>query len=788
MKKVFCTIALLLTVILFTVTACSRDNKDSSAEGDNGAFSYNGSVVGVVHDFMYRAEYFSLLPSSLNTSLGFGDARLINDTIYIPRIAEELKQNGDTQDDIRHLYFELLSVSLEDGSIESIVQYFFEPELRFVRIIAVDIISLNEPGGILLLADLFTETEEQSTVLFMLTKNEFNFDEVVIEQSLIGVESTLTYKAWFDSDRNIYLLNVDLQRQKWELIILDPTAKERLAQLDATYDLKLAIGDDGSIWGIDLVEANTSGTILHKLDKMTWTWATVKTDIPIDTSDTAVGFYATPEDFAFTWLFFTEQGLFGITNENDTIRIVTWHDIDVRITRDTSAVFNGDGEVILLTPKPHPQKEGALMLESILLSPTDEIEERETLIIGGVNINTPSLHAHIRRFNSESKTHRAVIVDYAQDEGWEIGVTRLRVDLMTGKGPDIIIFEQWGDYNDITYALIQSGYLADMNVYLENDPVLAREDFFENILDIWTSETGELSLITGAVVAVPFWGPSEKLDGFTDFTHEGFLTFLRNAKAQGVKYPAGLNFLPYTVLQSMLFADNTFFCYKTAEAKFDNELFKDILNFANSIPDEQQTLWINEFTTGEASNPIPYFRRGEQLMTNIEGIMDVFFFRIFDAAVNGLTPIGAPNSAGVLSIPAMPIWRMGIRANSPNIEAGWEFIRIYLQQPNVDGIIEGLPILRSLLEEDINRALLAESFIGGHYFNYNDMEVPVFTEERAAVLRLIMENITHEYHPDPYIKAIIWEDVAPFFAGIYTAEEAAKVIQNRVATYLAESR
>jgi hypothetical protein len=250
----------------------------------------------------------------------------------------------------------------------------------------------------------------------------------------------------------------------------------------------------------------------------------------------------------------------------------------------------------------------------------------------------------------------------------------------------------------------------------------------------------------------------------------------------------GLNFLPYVVLQTMLFADNTFFCYESGEANFESDLFIDILSFAKSIPEEQQTLWNEGLISGEAMNPFAFIVRGEQLLTSMYGFLDVHDFRLFDAAVGGMAPIGAPNAAGKLSIATRPISRMGIRANSDNTDVAWEFVRLSVLLPNNHGTY-GLPIKRDLFEDEISNEIgKGTSPASGLFGFFDEMEIPAFTEERADVLRLIMESITHEYHPDPHIMAIIWEDTAPFFAGERTAEDTARIIQSRVLIYLSEHR
>jgi len=823
MKKTIYLLLILTLIIAPATTSCSRNNQE---ENNSANSTHTLSQEFTIHDIKYQAETLSIFSYEKYMSYNIGPVQMLDDVLYIPRIAERIRWSEDIlgSSDIPSSYsvyevgtvaniiqtldpnrdkmlvvgedieygvdffsaphLELYAHTVGEDTREYIVDYFFDSDVSHVNILAVSISSLSEPFGIHLLVNQRKETGDVSTVFIQLTKHKRESIETVIEQGLIGGETVYVMEALFDAEGKIILKTVDLQTQKYELIALDPVAKKRLAQIETSSSLKLTHGHYGELWGIESSSSiHGNDVTLRSLDKTTWTWKP-ELNLPINHY---VGLYEAPNCYEFDWFINTELGLYGVTKDSDAVRYITWHDVDVRVTKDTEIIFLENGTFLLLTTDFHPWQEGAVMLETILLRRTDVVDERELLIIGGVNLRDATLYDHIRQFNRESKSHRALLLDYAENGEWEGVAVRLRTDLIAGRGPDVIIFNQWGDENDITRALMQGGFLADLSYYLDNDPTLSREDFFENILDIWTNKAGELALITGTVIPMPFWGPYVKLESFTDFTHTGFIEFLRDSEKKGITYPAGLNFLPEVILYTMLFADNTFICFESGEVNFDSDLFMDILSYANSIPKEQHSRWIEGLQTGESTHPIPFILRGEQLMTNMHNFMHIAFFRLFDAAVGGLKPVGAPNAAGDLAIPSMPITRMGIRANSQNADAAWEFIRIYVQKPNSNNSIEGIPILRSLFEDEVNMALMEESFLGGGYFTGgNDFEVPALTEERAAVLRLIMESITHEYHPDPHIMAIILEDTAPFFAGTRSAEDTARIIQSRVSRYLAE--
>jgi len=832
MKKVHLKLLLLSLVLACLLAACNRPQQNERNIEDSGN-SNSTPIATSVQEFeiRYRAEQFPLFPYNPYKSYDIGSVILHDNVFLIPRIAEGLRWSdellGEAGVQYQHLhnevgdvsryselicpngerlivgqdiqygedffsfpYFQLFAIDYENDHKELITSYIFEHDVTHVHILAVNIVSLHEGSGIILIANQLKENGEISTIFAQLTKGYFNTFEttgVEIGHHLLGGENVVILDVLFDADNNILICTYDFVSQRHEIIILDATATRELGRISTYAGTKLVNGYSGDLWGIERVMSPSgAATVLRSLNRRTWSWES-GVELPLEHVH-VFGLYTAPQDSEFVLFVNTNNGLYGITEENKLVQYFAWLDIDVDISQSVELVFlESNNAIIVFNYELHPQENNAITLNSFMLFRTDSIDEREILTVGGVNVKNSVIFSLIRQFNRESSTHRAVIFDYAEHGEWDGVAMRLRADLIRGAGPDVIIFNQWGDENDITTALMRGGFLTDLNVLLENDSVLSREDFFENILDIWTNEAGELSLIAGAVIPTPYWGPSEKLENFTDFTHEGFLSFLRNSQAQGIAYPMGLNFLPYVVLQTMIFADNTFFCLETGEANFDSDLFLDILAFADSIGDEQQNRWMEALHTGEAHNPIAFISRGEQLLTNFLGFMEVNDFRIFDASVGGMTPIGAPNAAGDLSIATRPIWRMGIRANSQHTEAAWEFIRLNLLYPNASGATEGIPVKRSIFENDINKAFLEGGFSAGGFFGFADgAEIPAFTEERADLLRYIMESITHEYHPNPHVMAIVWEEAFALFAGERSIEDTARIIQSRVAIYLSE--
>ena len=75
------------------------------------------------------------------------------------------------------------------------------------------------------------------------------------------------------------------------------------------------------------------------------------------------------------------------------------------------------------------------------------------------------------------------------------------------------------------------------------------------------------------------------------------------------------------------------------------------------------------------------------------------------------------------------------------------------------------------------------------YWNGSEsITLGVNTDEDNARMMEFIKSVTATNNYDTKIQDIITEESAPYFNGQKTAEQAAEIIQNRVANYIAENR
>ncbi|MDE7112573.1 MAG: hypothetical protein K2O57_00060, partial [Acetatifactor sp.] len=118
---------------------------------------------------------------------------------------------------------------------------------------------------------------------------------------------------------------------------------------------------------------------------------------------------------------------------------------------------------------------------------------------------------------------------------------------------------------------------------------------------------------------------------------------------------------------------------------------------------------------------------------------------------------------------------------SDHIEGAWEFLRYYLTDDYQSGLRRGIPVQEKIFLENSRSAL------SGSQSDSTDKEVAApepMTEKQLEKLVTFLLSVNRRYYENEEIMNIVSEEIEAFFAGDKTAEETAKLIQNRVQLYL----
>jgi len=376
---------------------------------------------------------------------------------------------------------------------------------------------------------------------------------------------------------------------------------------------------------------------------------------------------------------------------------------------------------------------------------------------------------YVSEFNQVNQNYIIEVVRYAEDD-----LIRLRTELLTGRGPDIIYSLY---YNDSVLAPVMNrGILADLWPYIDADPDINREDFFQNILHAMQSPDGTLQVIANQFFALTLISIPDIISDTESLTTNRFLDVIQRAIHAGVTYPmdeywTGIDFFVFMLSH----VDLGIIDISSGTSNFESQVVYDLLELASLLP--------GEVTLEPDYSLNARMTRGEQLF-RFDYIVTPNSIARYETLLEEYTILGLPSDEGSLHSAVMRSY-LGINANSDHPDAAWSFIRRYLLPASHMDVRSGLPMRVDLFDKQIELAMSGlETWIlidGG-------LEIPMntLTEKGANQLRDIVDSISYISSPNDVIANIIREELPAFFAGRRTAEEVAAVIQNRVQMYLHE--
>ena len=146
-------------------------------------------------------------------------------------------------------------------------------------------------------------------------------------------------------------------------------------------------------------------------------------------------------------------------------------------------------------------------------------------------------------------------------------------------------------------------------------------------------------------------------------------------------------------------------------------------------------------------------------------------------------------------------WVLGglaITAACKNVDAAWSFVRNWLTEDyQTKDYMYEFPTNRHAFETMAERAMTQEytedpetgeqiPVMDTYWFEDGEVQVGPLTQEEYDAFMRLYESCNSIYSYDEAILNIIKEEIEPFFDGQKTAEETARLIQNRVSLYVAE--
>lgn len=348
----------------------------------------------------------------------------------------------------------------------------------------------------------------------------------------------------------------------------------------------------------------------------------------------------------------------------------------------------------------------------------------------------------VQQFNEAS-------TDYVAELKYYDDLTILATEIVAGDGPDVLFL------TDVPYArYMKSGAFLPLTDVLDG-----AEDYEPKLRELLSEQFGDQVLLASYQFNC-IAAPASVLQGKTAWTFEEFKEIAAETNT----------FRKFTKNECLML-----YCWKNLgehineqenTCSFDSEEFCEVLEFANQF-------------LQDVSQMVDDGRGADIQLT-----MADYFISALDTTSYELdfwngspsTYLGFPSNSGA-GVMAAPDLQLAVLASTEQ-EAGAKALVAYALSEEFQSFIASKD--RFPVHESILRNQIMTTFTTGDY-----EEAPI-ADEMLAKLEDMWDRTTGISYVDEALREIVMEEAAAYFNGDKTAEEAARLIQNRAQLYLDE--
>lgn len=368
------------------------------------------------------------------------------------------------------------------------------------------------------------------------------------------------------------------------------------------------------------------------------------------------------------------------------------------------------------------------------------------------------------------------------------GLNDLRMEIVSGAGPDIINFG-----SNYSGSFAAGGITLDLSFMMEKDGILEEDEYFTNIFNAFRIEEG-IKVVSPSFSLISFAGKESLLEGRKNWDIEEMKSCYA-AMPEGTVLFMGdnkISVFAYLCMETM----DSFVDWSAGTCNFTDKRFVDMLTFTDYFPEK---LMLDE----DFSCSVNY-AQGKALLFPYT-IDDVFAVGLADTLMGEKAVfIGYPidkaagKHSGNLIKPGEIV--LGIGVNSRYKEEAWEYIKMFFGEEYQRTLNGELPVSRGELEkrllqaqepeiitdEEGNTTEAAQAEIG--FEGEDSIIVTAITPEQGERLIDIIESADSSSTTDREMYNIAREEAEMYLSGERSAENTAEVIQKRLSMYVGEKQ
>ena len=621
-------------------------------------------------------------------------------------------------------------------------------------------------------------------------------------QEKAGIESMYSGGTLFDPKGNIYVST------DGKIVVLDSSLNVLFSVEDENFwGGELTLLSDGSVGtSITVRDAvnNTYTRQLRTIDPAAKDWGK-SYELPRDAYDTYSG---TGE---YLYYYMRGETLYGRKAEAEEgaedDKLLNLLDADISADQINFITFLEDGRAVIMAEAYGSTTGRRETLAVLTPTPRSELPEKTTLTYATMYLSQDERN-RIVDFNRSGVPYRIEVHDYSEystEEDYQAGIKKLNTEILAGKVPDII--------NTESLPLRQygaKGILEDLWPFIENDQGIGgREGLMDRVFTA-AEQDGKLYQIFDAFSIATVTGSPSVVGDRTSWTLQDLqdaLAKMPEGCAVFNEYNTKSNIL--TLVMSMNL--DSFLNWDTGECRFDSEEFKALLAFCDNFPLEYD--WESS-QSGDYDEPTRIAEGRQMLVT--EHISDFKSIQMQKAIFGGdITYIGFPVEDGGVGSSFSVNSGLAMSASCADKEGAWTYMRQlllpqYAGNENAShwGGHNGFPSNKAdfqwmaeqsmipdgyktdedgnqILDEDGNPIEESHSSWG-----INNFTIDVFAtkQEEYDQIMDLYNQVDRMSGSDDNVYDIVTEVSGSYFAGDRSLDDAASLIQNKVTTYVNESR
>lgn len=488
------------------------------------------------------------------------------------------------------------------------------------------------------------------------------------------------------------------------------------------------------------------------------------------------------EDDPYDFYFSNENGCYGYDMEQEMSTWLFDYEMSDLLWDDFFGMQTlGNGQFIAVDM--HDSK------QFVLLTREDMSKwENKTVITYGVTdlFMNDNILEMIAKFNRTNEDYRIELRNYAEEEDPQ---TAFNLDILAGNVPDII------DLNGLPAdQYISKGLLEDLTPYYEKDSEIHTEDFIDSVMEAMKVD-GKLYYAAPNFRVHSVIAKKEDVGDVDGITLSGVKDILEK-KGEKAK-PFQMEEKVYMLFSFLGGGYSDFIDWENGTCYFDSQEFRDILEICNRKSSDTEYLWSEGWG-------LPKLLR-EDIVLFVDTTISCRNLQLYRGLCESdITLIGYPCESEDGSYFSFQN-RMGIYSKSENKDAAWEFVRTLMTneyQGNInlrESADDLLPTRKDAFELYLKTQTATEDFVdefGNEWYADHgmfgmdgvDINIEAASDEDVKLLRDLIDKTHKTVEENPAIDDIIEDEVKAYFAGFQSLDKTVAHIQDRVSTYVNESR